>query len=845
MRSLLLFLLLSLSSSASTYYVATTGDDSDDGSIGTPWLTMTKAVSSAAAGDTILVQSGIYDERVKITKALTFRANGDVTNKCYMNLESSGVTIDGFNMTGNSPAFPQQGAFQVDYAAVITNGFLINNKIHDMWQCGNSSGALYFTEHNRSNNVSGLVFSNNICSNFKSDAGWISLRGTNHVVVNNVFSNTFGSEAVFRPSGRGHIIRGNVTYNAGQDVFLVSGCGDSSFDAIYHSVWWTNAIHTTLPNTYLWKHPTLDHYVVRTETPATYGYSNTFNIMDADFTIYASAPTTHNATNYTWTMWNVGIVSPPTTSYGGTSHADWIDSDGPDIVPPGEEKYAPTTASYGIIIENNIVYGVYAGQIAQNAYPGTNNTTGTWAIRNNIFIEADQGIGIGYPNCKVNNNTFIRCGNNGSGSVVHFDWNDEAGIPKNRAYGGEIKNNIFFACGDNDVTKGWYSQAVSGSFTPSPDLLTNCNWNFVANADLSGKTADTVYPSSSPYKFYEPNGINGGDPKFANPSVYNYYLQTGSPLIDTGTALLGIIRDFAGTSRPQNGTNDIGAFEHDPALQMWLDFDVDFAATNYIADITGYTHHALQMDSTNWLRAVTRPGDTSAGQWTNVGTIDGYPLSQYAAITNLTSIAYLTNGTITCWLSWPTNTLRYDKILDAGADGCQASAGSNAWTLQYGTFGTTYASTGAVFGVYDTTNLNTGRSIIAWDQPRDLTNVVTWKHVAVTWNAANNRVVGYANGYAFQTNTLGFPWLRVNTTPGTPWIGMGTFTHNGSPEWGDDGQPNSGFFMGTMDDVRIYNRALSADEIESVYRYPMGAGRNDPAGRNWVRMLRAGSLRGR
>jgi len=55
-------LLFALKSNAATYYAATNGNDSADGSIGTPWRTVKKAVETISGGDTIQLRSGWFIE---------------------------------------------------------------------------------------------------------------------------------------------------------------------------------------------------------------------------------------------------------------------------------------------------------------------------------------------------------------------------------------------------------------------------------------------------------------------------------------------------------------------------------------------------------------------------------------------------------------------------------------------------------------------------------------------------------------------------------------------------------------------------------------------------------------
>jgi len=60
-------------------------------------------------------------------------------------------------------------------------------------------------------------------------------------------------------------------------------------------------------------------------------------------------------------------------------------------------------------------------------------------------------------------------------------------------------------------------------------------------------------------------GINqtASDPMFVNATTepYDFHLLPGSPAIDSGTPVPGVVTDFDGNPRPQGSAYDIGAFE--------------------------------------------------------------------------------------------------------------------------------------------------------------------------------------------------------------------------------------------------------------------------------------------
>jgi MSHA biogenesis protein MshQ len=77
----------------------------------------------------------------------------------------------------------------------------------------------------------------------------------------------------------------------------------------------------------------------------------------------------------------------------------------------------------------------------------------------------------------------------------------------------------------------------------------------------------------------------------------------------------------------------------------------------------------------------------------------------------------------------------------------------------------------------------------------------TWLHVAATLSATQGVI--YINGDKFHVS----PVTPVKVSRGKVQIGMGHYRH-----------PSDDEFTGFMDDIMIFNRALSADEVNTLYR---------------------------
>lgn len=93
------------------HYVAKTGDDqTGDGSLNHPWLTIQKAAGSVAPGEVVSVGPGVYDERVTIPpgagghegETTQFVADGAVTVTGGLDIEADHAAVIGLTISGGS-----------------------------------------------------------------------------------------------------------------------------------------------------------------------------------------------------------------------------------------------------------------------------------------------------------------------------------------------------------------------------------------------------------------------------------------------------------------------------------------------------------------------------------------------------------------------------------------------------------------------------------------------------------------------------------------------------------------------------------------------------------------------
>ena len=236
---------------AASFYVSKTGNDSNNGSSNSPWLTIQYAVNQLNAGDTLSVHEGIYNE------SITFTNSGNSINGFIVirNIENENPVIDGTGLV-QSIDYPQGliRIFDKNYLKIIgfeirnlitsiPNHFpagiwisgssnhieLLNNSVHSIEQNGNDAGAhgiaVYGT--NSTSSINNIVIDGNEIYNCK--LGWsesLVLNGNveqfvirNNIIRdnNNIAFDFIGHEGVCPApefdQARNGIVAGNTAYN--------------------------------------------------------------------------------------------------------------------------------------------------------------------------------------------------------------------------------------------------------------------------------------------------------------------------------------------------------------------------------------------------------------------------------------------------------------------------------------------------------------------------------------------------------------------------------------------------------------------------------------------------------
>lgn len=258
----------SYATSAATYYVSPSGSDSAAGTSSAPWKSVTRAQTTAVAGDTVYIRGGTYS----ITKGVNSCASQtDTVNAILLN--KSGSTSKPINYvaySGETPVFDFSGmkdncrvkGFNISASWITLKGLELkgvpqgNNLNHESW-------GVWI---NGSNNVIERLNVHNI-----QGAGVFIQNGGYNLVLN---TDSHDNYDPMTSNGAGQSADGfGAHIKAGYPGNVFRGCrawnnSDDGFDLInaYSSV--------TIENSWAWHHG----YLPGTDTPVAAGNGNGFKL---------------------------------------------------------------------------------------------------------------------------------------------------------------------------------------------------------------------------------------------------------------------------------------------------------------------------------------------------------------------------------------------------------------------------------------------------------------------------------------------------------------------------------------------------------------------------------------
>lgn len=486
------------------YYVSTTGNNANDGSLGSPWLTLDYALSytGLAPGDTINLAAGTYSSA----------ANTDIsgTNGSPITIQGAGAastTVNGL-LTIDEDYYIVRGITFSTYYLKISGTTGTNegsyNIVEDCIFTGNSQGVYIFQ-----NTTSGLFGpSYNIIRNntFTSPVGngMVTIGGHHNTVENNTFTNNRGYDAI-RVGGIGHVFRGN-TFNGINNPIVVSVTSATSSGGVV---------------------------TVVTATPHDIDNNSGVVVAGANesaFNTEASGRTATviNATTFTYVPLvdpGDGVSATGTVTAQAANHADVI-----------QAFAGGGYITRDILFEKNFIIDS-SGQWGNIEGEATNTEVSAFTIRNNLHINSTLQFNIFVPDCKFYNNTVYNT--SGSNGVRFIGTVPSRGVANNA----QVFNNLFIRIGVTSVGGAYSLETISGA---------SADYNIITNKTDGSQSG-----------YSEVHGINGGytpSQIFMDVDSDDFRLRVDSPAIGIGADLSGeFTDDILGDTRTLPW--DIGAYK--------------------------------------------------------------------------------------------------------------------------------------------------------------------------------------------------------------------------------------------------------------------------------------------
>jgi hypothetical protein len=517
-KKVVLFSLLSTStiwSFAANYYVSTSGNDNNNGSQGSPWKTISKAIASVGAGNTINLGSGTFTETnyIKLPSGVSLVGAGAANTKIlvnkFYNLENFLNDCSGQGGKGWDPAIDQ---FAIQIAAgnnQTLKGFSMDG------QARQNHGAIYMETGDK------VIIEDLNIQNFKFTGVWL------HNSSNCEIRNSYFKDNCFGTGGQD---AGNIMFHANTNLLIHDNSiletgvmnGKGGYGIKSYAKWWTNAC--------FWEQWDRGWNSISEGMKI---YNNSIIVPSLgtwlaggnavpDITIEFNGITAKNCEIYNNYLTNhISLIGVRGNGYDFNSfhvHHNHFDL--------GQEyRYTMEADAQGIEFDHNFVNG--------GNYPiaqwGNNSVVNNLRVHHNVFQDIVGG-GSWTPffqleksemkDMKFYNNTILD--SKGIGNIFHV--NQSSGSFPNA----DIRNNLFLATANRG--------------------------NYFTNASITGTVSNNGFTNISNYGS---NPLNG-DMKLTNsgnqPNPY-YTLQSASPAINAGVVITGYTEESVGNP-------DLGAYEY-------------------------------------------------------------------------------------------------------------------------------------------------------------------------------------------------------------------------------------------------------------------------------------------
>ncbi|GIX49817.1 MAG: hypothetical protein KatS3mg132_011 [Limisphaera sp.] len=441
------------------YHVAPDGSDDGPGSTDQPWRTISRAVSAAQPGDTVLVRSGVYPERVTTLRGGTdessrirFIAEGTVVMRGW-NINHPYISVEGFDITGHTDPSSTEAYVRVNNGGSYFQ--LVSCRIRDGVALKRED--VRFEAPNRITSATGGFL----------EAGFVPgnvlsvWRGTN-IALSNRLSYTVAtvSDKVIT------VVETNIVDDGPKPAYLT---GSPNYGVLLASGTMGCLLRGNTFSNLSYRHLFVQGFNHRVE-------GNTFEHNNGWDLLFFSG-TNHVIRSNLFRNLGWGVYEPS-----------------PDVFDNWPVRYENIQFEYNMVLN---MIGVI------NAQKRNTSVSGPLYIRRNVFVDVGW-LSLVMPLSVVEHNTFLRVAKRGN-VAVQVERHPLIINAENYATNSVIRNNVFVDCGQatgqvSPLEVGWYR--VIG---PSDSLV--AQGNFVAGGP-------PLYAAKVGWP--EDPELNGGDPGFVN-----------------------------------------------------------------------------------------------------------------------------------------------------------------------------------------------------------------------------------------------------------------------------------------------------------------------------------------